>query len=165
MRYIFLFFLYTSTFNTFSQGITATHAHLNYSESTTENDDHHILESANYIMSHPVNQLDQIRNDAMGTVLFWMMNTPKYTFLIDETIVHLIEKNEEILAIYMVAMTQFVLENQNYSDDTDKIKLQAFIRLLDYCDNPQNNINKSEAIIQAINALRTGWLKEYLKIS
>jgi hypothetical protein len=123
-----------------------------------------ILEHANYIMNHAADPLDPIRNDAMGSVLLWMMSTPDYTFFIDETIVPVIKKDEEILALYMVSMTQFVLENPHYASNTDEIKLQAFTKLLDYCDNPENNIKKSKAITQAIYAMRTGWLKEYLKI-
>jgi len=124
-----------------------------------------ILISANYILEHPIDPLDETRNEAMGTVLFWMYSTPDYIFLIDETIVPLIRNDSEILAIYMVAMAQYVLQNPQHAEDHNEVKLQAFSRLLIYCNNPKNKVKKTKAITQAIYAMQTGWLKEYLKIS
>jgi hypothetical protein len=127
--------------------------------------DAEILSRVNYILDHPIDSIDETRNEAMGTVLFWMYSTPDYTFLIDETIVPLIKNDSEILAIYMVAMVQYVLENPQHADDHNEVKFQAFSRLLTYCNNPKNKIKKTKAITQAIYAMQTGWLKEYLKIS
>jgi hypothetical protein len=127
--------------------------------------DAHILDCANYILSHPVDPHDLIRHEAMGNTLFWMYNTPNYTFYIDETIAPLIKEDDEVLAIYMVAMAQFVLAYPEKAHSRDEVKLQAFTFLLAYCDNPLNNVKKSKAIAQAIFAMRNGSLKEYLKIT
>src|SRR5690349_16921864 len=72
-----------------------------HSPSALKPNESKILEHANYILNHAVDPLDPTRNDSMGAVLLWMMNTPDYTFFIDETIVPVIKKDEEILAIYM----------------------------------------------------------------
>jgi hypothetical protein len=159
------FILLLMTVRTFGQGFPDFQAVSIASIAEIKKKDVQILESANYILSHPVDSLNPERDNAMGTVLLWMMSTPDYTFFIDETIVPIMKKDAEILAIYMVSMTQFVLENPHFANDPDEVKLQAFTRLLNYCDHPENNIKKSKAIEQAITALRTGWLKEYLKIS
>jgi hypothetical protein len=165
MKVISGFILLLITTCAFGQDFSDFQALSTHSVIALKKKDAQILESANYVMNHPVDSLDLTRNDAMGTVLLWMMSTPDYTFLIDETIVPVMKKDAEILALYMVSMTQFVLENPHRANDKDEIKLQAFTRLLDYCDQTENNIKKSKAIEQAISAMRTGWLKEYLKIS
>jgi hypothetical protein len=165
MKGIFGFVSLLITACAFGQDFSDFGARANNPAVTLKKSDAQILESANYIMNHPTDPLDPIRNDAMATVLLWMVNTPDYTFFIDETIVPMIKKDSEILAIYMASMTQFVLENPHYANNRDEIKLQAFTKLLAYCDNPVNNIEKSKAITEAIYAMRAGWLKEYLKIS
>lgn len=128
--------------------------------------DARILEHANYIMSHPIDSTDTIRNNAMANVLLWMVCTPDYDFFIDETILPLIKNNnEEVLAIFMVSMTQFVLENPYLANNKDEIKLQAFTRLLNYYNNPVNRITTSKAMERAIYAMRVGRLRKYLRMS
>jgi hypothetical protein len=165
MKIVFGFVLAVMTSGLYGQDLAEFCVETSYSNPALKKSDEQILRYANYIMSHPANPFDSTRNEAMAAVLLWMVSTPDYTFLIDETIVPVIKKDEEILAIYMVAMTQYVLENPHVANDSDKVKLHAFTRLLIYCDNPENNIKKSKAITQAIYTMRSGWLKEYLKIS
>jgi hypothetical protein len=157
---VFVFLLISTTL--FGQDISAWQTGSTLPKKKT---DAEILSNANYILNHPIDVEDETRNEAMGSVLFWMYSTPDYTFFIDETIVPLIKNDSEILALYMVAMAQYVLENPQQAENHKEVKLQAFSRLLNYCNDPKNKIEKTKAIAEAIYAMQTGWLKEYLKIS
>lgn len=123
-----------------------------------------MLLCANYILQHPADKDNVDRLVALQAIIKWMSGTPDYKFSIDESITSLSKKNDDVLGIYMAALTKFVLENPDQSKNQSAIKLNAFTYLLDYCVQSSNKIKRTKEISKAIDAKNNNSLKEYLSI-
>lgn len=123
-----------------------------------------VLQCANYILQQPNDKDNVNRLLSLQTVIKWMSGTPDYTFAIDESIGAVMKKNDDVLGVYMAAMTKFVLENPDQAKDQSAVKLNAFAYLLDYCANPVNKIKQTKELEKAIEAKKDDKLKEYLSI-
>ncbi|WP_224995477.1 hypothetical protein [Cesiribacter sp. SM1] len=123
-----------------------------------------ILESANYILSVPVDDNNPNRQAALKALVTWMSGTPDYKFMVDETAAKLMHKNDAVLGIYFAAMTKYVLENSDKASDNNEIKLNAVTLLLDYCEVKSNKMKLNKELKKAIAAKNGGKLKEYLNI-
>lgn len=123
-----------------------------------------LLEMANYILSVPVDNANANRLIALQTIIKWMSGTPDYQFSIDAAVEPLMKKNDEIIALYMAAMTKYSLSNKEMAADQTAVKLGSFTLLLDYCEKESNGIRKFKELEKAITAKNNGKLKEYLKM-
>lgn len=123
-----------------------------------------VLQCANYVLQQPNDKNNVNRLLSLQTVIKWMSGTPDYSFAIDESIGGIMKKNDDVLGVYMAAMTKFVLENPGQAKDQSAVKLNAFIYLLDYCSNPANKIKQTKELEKAIEAKNDDKLKEYLLI-
>lgn len=77
---------------------------------------------------------------------------------------NLLKKNDDLLALYMAAMTKHVLENKADSKDQNKIKLNAVKLIVAYAKDEKNKVKLNAELKKAIEADQKGQLKEYLKI-
>ena len=123
-----------------------------------------ILECANFVLTGPAEPTNPARKSAMSALSKWMSGTPDYSFVIDESISKLMEKNEAVLSIYMAAMTKYTLDHKDTKITPADLKLNAFEQLLDYSEIPGNKVPMTKDLKKAIEAKRKGRLKEYLKI-
>lgn len=123
-----------------------------------------ILECAKFVLSVPAEPTNPARKSALNALAKWMSGTPDYSFIIDESIGRLMEKNEAILSVYMAAMTKNVLEHKDAVPNTAEIKLDAFEKLLLYSENVNNKVPMTKELKKAIAARKKGKLKEYLGI-
>ena len=128
------------------------------------NNESNVLECARYVLDVPADINNPLRLSAMGVISKWMSGTPDYAFSLDETIMTLTKKNDVILSIYMAAMTKFALENKDKASNAGLIKLNAFQILLEYCEQPNNDVSLTKEISKAIKAKNSGKLKEYLDL-
>lgn len=122
-----------------------------------------VLQCANFVLGMPAEAGNPARQSAMGVLAKWITGTPDYTFVIDESIARLMEKNEAILSIYMASLAQTVLENNDLAGKESALKLEAFNRLLDYCEEPTNKVPMSKELKKAISAREKGKLLKYLE--
>lgn len=123
-----------------------------------------IQECANYILSVPVQQDNPNRAAAMRALIVWMTGTPDHTFIVDETASKLMEKNDDVLGLYFAAMTKYMLENTDKTADPKEVKYNTVVSLLNYCENPTNNVRMTKGLKKAIAEKNKGKLREYLKI-
>jgi hypothetical protein len=129
-----------------------------------KNNEDKILECANFVLTGPAEPTDPARKSAMSALSKWMSGTPDHSFVIDESISKLMEKNEAVLSIYMAAMTKYTIENKDKKIPPAELKLNAFEQLLNYSETPNNKVPMTKDLKKAIEAKRKGKLKEYLKI-
>jgi hypothetical protein len=99
-----------------------------------------ILDCAKFVLGNPVDGQNKVRTDALRAIILWMSNTSAYTFEIDGSISSLMKKNDDIMGLYMAALTQFALENPNKAKDKKEVKLNSFRLMLEYCNKPTNNV-------------------------
>ncbi|MBL7851379.1 MAG: hypothetical protein JNN04_10795, partial [Cyclobacteriaceae bacterium] len=94
----------------------------------------------------------------------WMSGTPYYSFTLDEQATKFAKKSDDLLGLYMAAMTKYVLENKADSKDQDKIKFNAVKLIIEYAKDDKNNVKINSELKKAIEADNKGQLSEYLKI-
>lgn len=129
---------------------------------TTANDA--ALQAANYLLSTPIEKNNINRLKSMGYIIRWMTGTPEYSFTLDEQSTKFAKKNDDLLSLYMAAMTKYVLENKADAKDQNKIKLNAVKLIIIYVKDPANKVKLNGELKKAIEADEKGELANYLKI-
>lgn len=120
-----------------------------------------ILQCANYLMSVPMGDFN--RQNALNPVAKWMAGTPDHNFLIGPRVMKLNEENEFVISVYMAASAQYALENAAAKPSPEEIEYNAFLRMLTYIENKENNFWITKGLRKALDAKNKGKLKEYLK--
>jgi len=105
-----------------------------------------VLECANYLMSTPLDGTNLNREYAEHFLFLWVSGTPDFTFNICKTASKIIRSNLSLLSIYFACAAKFVLENRDKLKDGNGICKNAISLLLDYCKNPENNVDQSEIL-------------------
>ena len=123
-----------------------------------------ILLNAKFVLTTPVDPENTTRGQAIQNLAMWMENTPDYRFIIDDAVIPVIQKDTDIMAVYIAGMIKFVLENPDGSKDQNEIMFHAFSDLLDFCSHSENGIMITKEMKRALEARNENKLKEYLKI-
>lgn len=129
---------------------------------TTANDA--ALQAANYLLTTPLEKNNINRLKSIQFVIRWMTGTPEYSFTLDEQATKFAKKNDDLLSLYMAAMTKYVLENKADAKDQNKIKLNAVKLIIIYVKDPNNKVKLNGELKKAIEADEKGELASYLKI-
>ncbi len=120
------------------------------------------LTAANFILSNPCAKNDINRLKSLQFVIKWMSGSPDFKFSIDESAVKLARGNDELLALYMTAMSKFALKNRDEAGDAKKMKLAAIRTLIAYCENETNNMKMSRELRKLSEANKNGSLESVL---
>lgn len=158
---ILLFFMLT--------GITG-FSQTNYDKISLATDDDsraankYALEAANYLLSTPFDQNDLQRAKSLKFMSAWMDATPDFTFIFDSTVSDKIVKgNNDLMGYYMASMTKFCLENDAKAKDDGLVMVGSVRMLLDYCENPKNNMKMPAALQKLSDANKKGELVKALQ--
>jgi hypothetical protein len=116
---------------------------------------------SNYILNIPVSG-DSSRMISLRVIRNWASGTPDYHLPVDQSILSLAKNNDDMIDLYIVSMTKWVLENKSDASSEEKLKLNSFLILLDYCADPGNKVRITKNIQSAIDAKNDGKLQEYL---
>ncbi|RYE53186.1 MAG: hypothetical protein EOP48_14940 [Sphingobacteriales bacterium] len=122
------------------------------------------LQSATYLFSTPMEKDNIGRLKALRYIIRWMSGTPEYNFTLDEQATRFAKKNDDLIGLYMAAMTKYVLENQSDSKDQNKIKLNAVKYIISYAGDSANKVKITSELRKAMEADKKGQLPAYLKI-
>lgn len=122
------------------------------------------LKASSFLLSTPLDPKDIDRINSIQYIIKWMSGTPDYNFTLDEQATKFAKKNNDLLSLYMAAMTKYVLENKESAADQNKIKLNAVKIIIEYAKDPKNNVKINSELKKAIQADDKGELSEYLKI-
>lgn len=124
--------------------------------------DSFVLIAANYLLTTPFNKDDIGRLKSLQFVIKWMSGTPDYTFTLDNAATKIMKESDDLLGIYMAAMSKYCLKNKVASKDTKAITLNAVILLLNYCENDNNNIKMTKQLKKLSEARAKGQLEQAL---
>jgi hypothetical protein len=122
------------------------------------------LQAANYLLSTPMESKSFDRLTSLQFILKWMTGSPDYSFTFDQQATKFAKNNDDLLGLYMAAMTKYVLENKTESKNQNKIKLNAVKLIIQYSKDTKNNVKINKELKKAIAAEENGKLEEYLKI-
>jgi hypothetical protein len=121
------------------------------------------LVASTYLLSTPFDKDELNRLKALQFIIKWMAATPDYTFTLEEVAGKIMKGNNDLLGLYMAAMTKYSLENKVASQDEKLVKLNAIILLLNYCENKDNNIKMTKQLKALSEAKAKGELEKALK--
>ncbi|PCI35367.1 MAG: hypothetical protein COB60_03545 [Flavobacteriaceae bacterium] len=105
-----------------------------------------VLLCANYLFDNPANQSGLNRLTSIQYIMKWMKGSPDYNFVIEEKSMKLTKGNDDLLSLYMAAMSKVVLENKGEKLSNDEIYNQAEGILIEYCANSDNKMKPSRKI-------------------
>ncbi len=117
---------------------------------TTEMDN--VLECANYLFENPNDENELNRLIATQYIMNWMNGTPDYTFEIGDDAMSLTKGKQELLGLYLAAMTKVVLDNPEEELSNKEIHNQSQEILVKYCSDENNNIKPSKKIKKIIKS-------------
>jgi hypothetical protein len=126
--------------------------------------DNAALRASDFLLSTPLEKNNIDRLKSLQYVIKWMSGTPEYSFTLDEQATKFAKKNDDLLGLYMAAMTKYVLENKADSKDQNKVKLNAVRLIVAYAKDENNKVKISSELKKVIAAEGNGKLSEYLKI-
>jgi len=121
------------------------------------------LEASNYQLSTPFEKDDIQRLRSLSFIIKWMGATPDYQFSLDEVASKLLKGSDDLLGLYMAAMTKYVLENKASAADQKAIKLNGITMLLTYAENPANKLKMTKNLKKLSEAKAKGTLEQELQ--
>jgi hypothetical protein len=121
-------------------------------------------QAANYLLTTPLVKDNIPRLKSIQYIIRWMTGTPDYSFVLDEKATKFAKKSNDLLGLYMAAMTKYVLENKADSKDQEKIKLNALKMVIAYARNEQSKVKITSELKKAMAAEEKGELEAYLNI-
>lgn len=99
-----------------------------------------ILICVDYILSTPINQSDIKRTYAIEAIKRWMNKTPNYIFHIDKDVAPILDREGNVLSVFISAMCKFSIENPDKGNDQQAVASYAWNTILDYAANKSNNV-------------------------
>ena len=121
-----------------------------------------IIICSDYILSTPAGNLDQNRTLAINIVKKWMSKTPDYIFNVDKNVAKILDKEGNVLSVFVAAMTKFAIENPEQGNNHKAVALYAWNVVLDYAANKTNNLKLTGEIKKMIKAKNSGTLEKQL---
>lgn len=122
------------------------------------------LQASNFLFSTPLKKDNIDRLKSLQYIIKWMSGTPDYNFSLDEQATKFAKKNDDLLGLYMAAMTKYILQNKPDSKDQNKIKFNAVKIIITYAKDENNKVKINSELKKVIEADDKGQLSEYLKI-
>lgn len=121
------------------------------------------LEASNYILTAPFDGKDINRLKSLAFVIKWMSGTPDYTFSLDNVAQKIMKKNDDLLGLYIAALTKSVLEDNSLGKDDARLKMLAVRLVIKYCQDTSNNIKMTKSLRDLAEADAKGELEKALK--
>ena len=97
-----------------------------------------VLQTANFLLSTPIDQNIPTRLKAGQFVMRWMEGTPDYTFSLEQTPIKYLSGNVDLMLLYMTSMAKYALENK--SNDVKVTTINGVKILLGYVNNQANDV-------------------------
>ena len=121
-----------------------------------------VLEASTYILGVPFASESKNRNGALNFIVKWMNLTPDHPFVIDEAAKKLLRGNDDLVGLYLAAVAKYSLNSKDSAKDQKVLKLNAVTQVLDYVENPKNNMRMTKQLKKLSKARTEGKLEEAL---
>jgi len=121
-----------------------------------------VMLAADYVYSSSIDKKDKNREGAIGFIMRWMNGTGDYSFVRDETVMRVCCNEKELIGIYMACTAKYAL-SKGKAVDREDLKINSFLLLAKYCENPANNCKPHGELKKLIEAKNRNQLKEFLE--
>ena len=122
-----------------------------------------VLQTANYLLSAPVEKSNPNKVKALEFLYKWMRGTPDYSFNLDEARTEISKGNSDVFGIYLAASAKYSVENRDSAKNAKQVKLYAVTTLLEYCENKANNLKLPKHLKAYAAAKAKGELEQMLQ--
>ncbi len=121
-----------------------------------------VMLASDYVYSTPIDKKNFNRTNAISFIMKWMSGTSDFSFILDETIKKVTYNDKDLVGVYIACLAKYALEKGKGVDRED-LKLNSYLMLAKYCEDPANNYKPRGEIKKLIEAKNQGKLKEYLE--
>lgn len=109
-----------------------------------------VLECADYLLSHPIDEDEINRLSAFLYLFKWMEATPVYTFSYSEEALEFTKDSEDLITMYFVCLAKAVLDDPAKQLNIDEMNQVATAMIIDYCANEENHLKPSKKLKKLI---------------
>ena len=163
MKKLFIFFLLIISVGTgFAQTLPKFDQYKFNTTSDYKLADSAVLQTANFLLSTPIDQNIPTRIKAGQFVMRWMEGTPDYTFSLEQNAIKYLSGNVDLMLLYMTSMAKYALETK--STDVKVITINGVKTLLAYVNNPTSNVKKDKNLKKLSDANDRGNLEDLLNM-
>ncbi|WP_179416080.1 hypothetical protein HDF19_08670 [Mucilaginibacter sp. E4BP6] len=163
MKKLLIFFLLTIAVGTgFAQSVPKFDQYKFNKDSDYKLADSAVLQTANFLLSTPIDQNIPVRLKAGQFVMRWMEGTPDYTFSLEQAPTKYLSGNVHLMLLYMTSMAKYALETR--SSDVKAITINGVKTLLAYVNNPVSNVKKDKNLKKLSDANDKGNLEYFLSL-
>lgn len=121
-----------------------------------------VLNVANFVLNTPINQQNLDYLNSIGLIIKWMGGTPDYTFNLDENVIKYTSSNNDLLGVYMAALTKNVLEDETLVGNDKKLTIAAMTTFANYCEDKDNKVKLNRKLKKLIASKNSGTLESLL---
>jgi hypothetical protein len=121
-----------------------------------------VLRADDYVLSTPINRDSTSKINAAAFLMNWMEGTPDYIFTFDESTTKSFLQNAGLVEVYIAYMSKFAVQNK--AKNSKAITINAIKNLLDYINNPANNVTKTNDLKALSEANDKGELESFLNL-
>jgi hypothetical protein len=163
MKKLLIFFLLIISIGTgFAQSLPKFDQYKFNKDSDYKLADSAVLQTANFLLSTPIDQNIPVRLKAGQFVMRWMEGTPDYTFSLEQAPTKYLSGNVHLMLLYMTSMAKYALETR--SSDVKAITINGVKTLLAYVNNPVSNVKKDKNLKKLSDANDKGNLEYFLSL-
>ena len=121
-----------------------------------------VLQTANFLLSTPIDQNIPVRLKAGQFVMRWMEGTPDYTFSLEQAPIKYLSGNVNLMLLYMTSMAKYALETK--ANDVKIITLNGVKTLLAYVNSPVSDVKKDKNLKKLSDENDKGNLENFLNL-
>ena len=123
-----------------------------------------VLQTANFLLMSPYKNSakDAGRGKCIQFLEKWLVGTNEYAFPKVEAITKITRQDNALLEMYLVSMIKYAIENKKTANDAKVIKLNAVSKLIEYCEQPGNNLKMNKPLKKLAEAKAKGELEQAL---
>ena len=161
-KLLLIFILIISTSKLFAQNLPQFDQYKFDEKSEYKLADTAVLQTANFLLSTPIDQNIPVRLKAGQFVMRWMEGTPDYTFSLEQNPIKYLSGNVDLMLLYMTSMAKYALENK--SNDVKVTTFNGVKILLGYVNNPANDVKKDKNLKKLSDENSKGNLEYFLDL-
>jgi hypothetical protein len=121
------------------------------------------IQAADYLFATPAEKNNIDRLKCISFIIKWMSGTPDYTFTLGSESVKMSKGNDDVLSLYMAALTKYALEHKADAGNEKLLNLNAITMVLTYCENADNKIKMNKELKKLSEAKAKGELEKAIE--
>lgn len=120
-----------------------------------------VLQAVNHVLSTPLDMDDAKSLRAQQFLILWMEGTPDYTFTIDDFGLKVSKKNEDMLGVYLAALTKVGIETPGLAEEANRLLVARIVA--DYVADEANGVKQDKYLKGLVKARENEELAAYIK--